>query len=78
MTCVFETISQNIDTFYREIMGANSGSLVTRTFIFYEQREDMSVNLRLHPLTSEITDLLNIGNFIEYTSYKVKHFVNCN
>ena len=52
-------------------MGANSGYLTTKKFVFYEQREDISIDLKVHGLTTAITDLLNIGNFMEYTSYEV-------
>ena len=44
----------------RSYMGANSGPLTQREHIFYEQRQDIAIILRVHPIPS-VMDLYDYG-----------------
>lgn len=52
-------------------MGANSGSVTSRRFYFYEQREVRATFFKVHRMVTDIMDLLNLNTLLDYDSYKV-------
>ncbi len=47
----------------RSYVGANSGPLVQRTHLFYEQREDIITDVRAHPMPEA-----SVFNFLDYSA----------